>query len=46
MARTLSEGQIARIEARLFDWMRSFDYTPTRSPGLVARLINLGRGAA
>lgn len=44
--RTLSEGQIARIEARLFDWMRSFDYTPTRPPGLVARLMNLGRGAA
>ncbi len=43
---TLSEGQNARIEARLFDWMQSFDYTPTRPPGLVARLMNLGRGAA
>ena len=44
--RALSQGQIARIEARLFDWMGTFDYTPTRSPGLVARLMNLARGAA
>jgi len=44
--RTLSEGQIARIEARLSDCMGSFDYTPTRSPGLVTRLMNLGRRAA
>jgi hypothetical protein len=44
--RTLSEGQIARIEARLFDWMGSFNYTTTRPPGLVARLINRARRAA
>jgi Sulfotransferase domain len=44
--RTLSEGQIARIEARLFDWMSGFDYPPTRSPGLVTRLMNLARRAA
>jgi hypothetical protein len=44
--RTLSEGQIARIEARFFDWMRRFEYRPTRPPGLVARLMNLARRAA
>jgi hypothetical protein len=30
--RTLSEGQIARIEARLHDRMANLDYKPTRSP--------------
>jgi hypothetical protein len=44
--RTLSEGQIARIEARLFDWMRRFDYTPIRRPSLVARLMTLARPVA
>ena len=37
--RTLSEGQIARIEARLHDRMANLDYKPTRPPGLIARLM-------
>jgi Sulfotransferase domain len=44
--RTLSEGQMTRIEARLYDWMGSLEYTPTRQPGLIARLMKLTQRAA
>ncbi|HEY6434293.1 MAG TPA: hypothetical protein VIZ17_20150 [Acetobacteraceae bacterium] len=40
----LNDAQIARIEARLFDWMQKFEYAPTRTPGLIAKLKNMARG--